>query len=157
MKVKKMFVFVAILVIALLAFVPVTVQAKALSDVPISANMLNVVIQIVLGFASLVGVSALIAALINLLKAIKVVKDGDAPQWSAGLNLAAFIGLVAFGVFRPGLAMSILDGYAGQIAMVVLFILGFLTQITGSSVAHEQLKTAEVPVIGTSFSKNDSA
>jgi tellurite resistance protein TehA-like permease len=174
MKVNKLYLFLtAIVLLATLALaalmpvhvqasaqvlnMPTTIQAMVQVPVPLPADLLNIVIKIMLGFASLVGISALIAALINLLKVIKVVKEGTASQWSAGLNLAAFIALVAFGVFRPDLAMDILDGYAGQIAMVILFILGFLTQITGSSAAHEQLKTAGVPLIGTSFSKNDSA
>jgi hypothetical protein len=142
-----------LLVVVLAAFLPMSVMAATPGAVPLPADMLNVVIKIVLGFASLVGVSALIAALINLLKAIKVVKDGTAAQWSAGLNLAAFISLVVFGVFKPDLAMDILDGYAGQIAMVILFVLGFITQIVGSASVHEQLKTARVPLLGTTFSK----
>jgi hypothetical protein len=92
--------------------------------------------------------------LVNLLKLIRVVKDGAADKLAAALNLLCFIALVAFGVFRPDLTMSILDGYAGQIAMVVLFVLGFITQITGSKPAHDALSDAGVPLIGTSYSKN---
>ncbi|MGA2490208.1 MAG: hypothetical protein ABSF99_08480 [Anaerolineales bacterium] len=153
MKVKKMFVFIAILVIAMLAFVPITVQAHGMGDLPIPTNVLTEAITIALGFASLFGISALIAALINLLKTIKVVTDGTSAYWSAGLNLAAFIGLVAFRVFRPDLALDILNGYAGQIATVILFILGFIVQIIGSASTHLQLKAASVPLLGTSFSK----
>lgn len=142
----------AILAIAMLAFMP-AVHAASPAAVPLPADVLNVVVTIMLGFASLVGVSKLIAALVNLLKMIGLVKDGTANKWAAALNLAAFIALVAFGVFRPDLATSILDGYAGQIAMIILFVLGFITQITGSKPAYDDLKDARVPLIGTSYSK----
>lgn len=152
-------VLIAILVMVMLALfvAPATVSAAGIETVPIPANILNVVAAIALGFASLLGVSALIAALVNLLKVIKVVKDGTSAQWAAALNLAAFIALVAFGVFRADLAMDILDGYAGQIAMIILFILGFITQMTGSKPAHDQLAAASVPLIGKSFSDSDGA
>lgn len=119
-----------------------------------NTDLLNVMVTIILGFAVLVGVSKLIAALVNILKLLHIVKDDTAGKWAAGLNLVAFIALVAFGVFRPDLAMSILDGYAGQIAMIILFVLGFITQITGSKLAHDQLKAAGVPLIGKSYSKD---
>jgi hypothetical protein len=123
-------------------------------DAPLPPDVLNIVLLVMVGFASLVGVSKLIAALINVLKLVGVVQDGTAARWSAGLNLAAFIGLVIAGVFRPDMTMQILDGYAGQIASVLLFILGFVSQIVGSASAHEQLSDARVPLIGTSFSKD---
>jgi len=119
-----------------------------------NTEVLNIVVTIVLGFASLIGISKLVAALVNILKLVGLVRDGAANKWAAGLNLVAFIALVAFGVFRPDLAMSILDGYAGQIAMVILFVLGFVVQITGSKSAHDDLKAAGVPLIGISHNYN---
>lgn len=152
MRTKKFVLVLAIVLIAMLAFMPVAVQAQALSDVPIPVDVISVVVSIVLGFASLIGVSALIAVLVNLLKVIKIVKDGTSAQWAAGLNLLAFIALVAFGVFRPDLTMEILNGYAGQIATVLLFVLGFITQMTGSKPVYDQLKAAKAPLIYKSFS-----
>jgi hypothetical protein len=124
---------------------------------PIQIDVLDVVGKIALGFASLIGVSGLVAALVSLGKVIKIVKDGTADKWAAGLNLLCFIVLVVFGVFRPDLATNILDGYAGQIAMIILFVLGFITQITGSKPMYDQLKAASVPLIGKSFSSSTDA
>jgi hypothetical protein len=121
--------------------------------VNINPDVLNIAVTILLGFASLLGISKLIAALINVLKLVGVVKDGTSSRWSAALNLVAFIALVAVGVFKPGLTTELLDGYAGQIAAVLLFILGFLTQIVGSKSGHDALSDAGVPLIGKSFSK----
>lgn len=149
------FLFVSLIVLVLaLAFTPVVIRAAPLMEEPLPTNMLNVVVAIVLGFASLMGVSRLIAVLVNLFKAIHVVKDGTADKWAAAMNLLAFIALVALGVFRPGLTMEILDGYAGQIAMVLMLVLGFVAQMTGSKSAHDQLKAAGIPLIGMSYNTN---
>jgi len=157
MKVKmfKTMFFVSVLVLVLAAFI-VPMNARAASNIQdgIPPDVLNIIVTIVLGFASLVGVSQLVAALVNLLKAIGLVKDGTADKWAAGFNLAAFIALVLLGVFRADLALELLDGYAGQIAMILLFILGFITQITGSRTAHISLAGSGVPLIGKSFSRH---
>jgi hypothetical protein len=156
---NKLFVsvFAAAILVALAAFVfwpmPAVQAGPAVVLEPVPADVLNITVTIMLGFASLYGVSKLIAALINLLKLIGVVKDGTSAKWAAAFNLAAFVGLVLLGVFRPDLTTDILDGYAGQIAGVLLFLLGFLMQIVGSKSGHDALSAANVPLIGTSYSK----
>lgn len=150
---KPMF-FVSMLVLVLAVFiVPMQVRAQSMQQDAVPPDVLSIVVKIALGFASLVGVSQLTAALVNLLKVIGLVKDGTADKWAAGFNLAFFVALCLFGVFKPELALAILDGYAGQIAMVILFILGFIVQITGSSVAHVALSKARIPLIGKSYSQ----
>lgn len=115
-------------------------------------DWLDVILKLAMGFGSLVGVAALIAALINILKVVGVVKDGTAGQWSAILNLVAFFALVYFAVFQPQIAMEVLDGYAGKIAMVLIFVLGYVIQIFTSPAVHTQLKEMEIPVLGKSRS-----
>lgn len=152
---NKLFVVMCVISLAALAlylFLPVPVQA-AEGTPPLEPDVLNIAITIMVGFASLIGVSKLIAALINLLKLTGLVRDGTSATWSASLNLAAFAALVLLGVYRPDLTMELLDGYAGQIAGVLLFLLGFLTQIVGSKSGHTALSNASVPLIGTSYSK----
>lgn len=150
--------FLPLLLVTMLALLmacsPMTAPAAlAVVNVPLPAETFNIVVMIMLGFASLVGVSKLIAAVINLLKTIGVVKDGTSAKWAAALNLLAFIVLVLLGVFKPALTMELLDGYAGQIAAILLFVLGFISQIVGSQSAHVALSNARVPLIGKSFSK----
>lgn len=113
--------------------------------------MLTVILKLAMGFGSLVGIAALVAVLINFLKLAGVVKDGTSGQWSAGLNLIAFVVLVLFAVFQPNLTFEILDGYAAQIAAILIFVLGYLTQIFTSSAVHEQFKFMRIPFLGTSF------
>lgn len=105
------------------------------------------------GFAALVGVPALVAALINILKTIGVVKDATAGQWSAGLSLAAFIAVIVLRVFRPDIMLDVLDGYAGQIAQIIIYVLGFVVMMFMPAVFHARLKGAQVPVLGKSYSK----
>ncbi len=44
-------------------------------------------------YHSLVGVGILVGAVVNILKSIGTVKDGQARAWSTGLNLAVLIGI----------------------------------------------------------------
>lgn len=115
-------------------------------------DWLGIVLKLALGFGSLVGVAALVTVLINILKALGVVKDGTAGQWSAVLNLIFFGVLVYFGVFQPQIATQVLDGYAGQIAMILVFVLGYLAQIFVSPAVHTQLKAMRLPILGASNS-----
>lgn len=129
--------------------VGLTAQATA----PQFQVILTAMLIITAGFASLLGVSKLNGALVNLLKLIPgLVKDGTSANWAAGLNLVAFCLLVYFKVFRPDLSLDVLDGFAGQIAAVVIFIFGFIVQMTGSKSAHEDLKAAGVPLFSKSYS-----
>lgn len=109
------------------------------------AAILDIMLKIMVGFGSLAGCTSLIAVLVNFLKLLPITFD---PAKVAGaLNLIAFVALVLFGVFRPDLALEVLDGYAGQIAAVLLFILGFIVQITGSGFVYEKMKAARVPIL----------
>ena len=151
MKVKRLFWFVMLVMFVLLmsACSPVAFKA-AEGDLP--PNVLDVILRIALGFASLIGVSQLVAALVQVLKFIGLVKDDTSARWAAGLNLLMFSVLVYFGVFQPQIAMSILDGYAAQITVIILFVLGFVVQITGSKPAYDKLKASDFPLLNFSYS-----
>lgn len=148
---SKWFNPVLVLAMVLLAALFVPQLAHAQGEMPGEFN-LEAILVIVIGFASLAGTSSLVAAIVNVFKVIGLVKDGTSARWAAALNLLAFIALIAFRVFQPDLALEILDGYAGQIATIAMFVMGFVLQITGSQSAHIALSEAEVPVLGKSFS-----
>jgi hypothetical protein len=116
-------------------------------------DLLDLILKLAVGFGSLVGVAALISAIIDVLKTLGVVADGTAGRWSAGLNLVAFAVLVYFAIFQPQIATQVLDGYAGQIAMILLFVLGYLVQIFTASGVHDQLKAMRIPLLGASSTK----
>jgi hypothetical protein len=125
--------------------------ASVSADATIPPDVLDIILKIALGFASLVGVSKLVAVLVQLGKLAKLVKDGTSDMWAAVLNLVAFAVLVFYGVFQPSIVLSVLDGYAAQFAEILLFILGFIIQITGSQPAYLALKAARVPLLSKSY------
>lgn len=100
-------------------------------------------------WTALIGFGALIAVLINIGKALKIVKDGTATIWSTGLNLIGFIVLVVLRVVQPDFSFESLDPVAQNIATVLSSIFGIILQLLGSYGTHTRL--AGVPVIGKSF------
>src|SRR5512139_2555158 len=84
-------------------------------------SVLEIILKISAGFASLAGVSALVAVIVQVLKLVGVARDDTAGKWAAGFNLVAFLALVSFGIFQPQITMEVLDGYAAQIAVIALF------------------------------------
>jgi hypothetical protein len=95
-------------------------------------------------------VSKLVPIIVQFLKVLGIAPDNTANRWAAGLNLLAFIVLVIFGVFQPQLALSVLDGMAGQIAEILLFILGLVVQLTGSKPTYDDLKASRIPLLNFS-------
>ncbi len=152
MKVNRFFLFglLALFSLVLMACSP----AVPLAQTTVPADPLSVILVIAVGFASLAGVSSLVAVLVQIGKLMKLVKDDTAHIWAASLNLLAFCVLIYFGVFQPQLALSMLDGYAAQIAEVALFVLGFMIQITGSKPAYNALKASRIPLLNTSNSRS---
>lgn len=111
---------------------------------------MNGIVSLTTQFASMVGVAALIAAIINVGKTLGIVADGSSDKWAAGLSLLAFGLIVALGIFRPDLVLADLDQQSGQIATVLLFVAGLLAQTGLTGWAHGIIKG--LPIIGKSFS-----
>lgn len=127
--------------ISLMAFAP---RAQETAE----GTVLDAILKIIVAFATLAGVSALVAALVAIGVWARVITAETAPKWTAGLNLVAFLVLVYFGVFRPDLSLAFLDGIAAQLATIALFVLGFLTQMTVPAPVNRALFRARVPVLG---------
>ena len=150
---------VVVLTLAVLAFSPMPVLASTAGQPPgvavVSAApaILDTVVSLTIMFASLLGIAALVTVLVNLGKLVHLVKDGTSQYWSAGLNLVAFITLVVLGIFRPDLTTVFLDATAQQIATVLVFVLGFVAQLSTSPKVYTLLRDGDVPIIGKSFSK----
>ena len=97
---------------------------------------------------SLGGFGALIGLVINVLKSLGVVKDGQAVKWSTGLNLLLLIGLFLGKVI--GFDLAGMDGLMGEVANTGIAILELIVLIGGSKLLHNSVRG--VPVIGRSFS-----
>lgn len=98
----------------------------------------------------LAGVGALIAFLVNIGKIVGLVKDGTAQNWVAGLNLAGLVALFVLRVFVPSADIGELDGLAATIAQLGVLVLGLVTQLLGSKLAHASVRGTWA--IGKSFS-----
>jgi hypothetical protein len=98
------------------------------------------------------GFAALIAVVINVLKTIGVVKDGQAGIWASGFNLAGLIGLFVVGIVAPEFDIAGLDANVAQIAEILSLIFAFILQNWVSKGTHSVFSSGQVPVIGRSFS-----
>ncbi len=102
-------------------------------------------------WAALGGFGALIAFLINILKTIGVVKDGQATAWSTGLNLLGLIGLYAVGLAKPNLDLTEIDAQVAQFVAVGIVVFDYIIQLLGSKLAHNTVRGT--PLIGKSLSR----
>lgn len=101
-------------------------------------------------FAGLAGLGGLISVLVNLLKAIGLVKDGTSEQWVQGFNLVAFIAVAVVYFMKVQVDWAQIDGWLEVLAT----FLGFVVQLFGSKVTYAVTRGA--PVIGFSYSKQNS-
>ena len=100
--------------------------------------------------AGLAGLGGLISVLVNLLKAIGLVKDGPSEQWVQGFNLVAFIAVAVVYFMKVQVDWAQIDGWLGVLATFI----GFVVQLFGSKVTYAVTRGA--PVIGFSYSKQNS-
>jgi len=105
-------------------------------------------------FLALAGVGALVALIINVLKVVGVVKDGDAPTWATGANLVGLVILFLLRVFVPQADIGKLDGLAATIAQIGVLVLGLVTQLLASRATHYAVRGAAL--VGTSYSLRKS-
>ena len=101
-------------------------------------------------FAGLAGLGGLISVLVNLLKAIGLVKDGTSEQWVQGFNLIAFIAVAVVYFMKVQVDWAQIDGWLEVLATFI----GFVVQLFGSKVTYAVTRGA--PVIGFSYSKQNS-
>jgi hypothetical protein len=115
----------------------------SLQDAP-PADLTGLAVQ----FGALLGVAALVAALINAGKTFGIVKDGDAPKWSLGLNGLGFAALLVTRLFAPQVDPAVADQVAGQAAQILILVLGLVSQFGFAKLANNGLRG--LPVIGKS-------
>lgn len=109
-------------------------------------------------FLALVGWPAFRVALINILKILKVVKDGTAAGWEYWMNALAFAGVAVLVFTGKYDLLSSIDVTLGNIASVLVSLAVLLAGWTGSQ-AMGHLVYSHVrgfPVIGYSFSEKKS-
>ena len=102
--------------------------------------------EIKLLLAGLAGLGGLISVLVNLLKAIGVIKDGTSERWVQGFNLIAFVAVAVIYFTKVQVNWAEIDGWLSVLATFI----GFIVQMFGSKVTYVVTKGA--PVIGFSYS-----
>lgn len=143
------------ILIILLLFLSLFLMAARPLQEPTQGTVLDSILKIITAFATLAGVAALVTALVAIGTWAGVVHPDTAHKWIAGLNLLAFGALVYFGIFRPDLDLSFLDGIAAKAAAIALFVLGFLTQMTVPAPVNHLFARARVPVLGVIGSRDE--
>lgn len=139
-----------VLVVGLLAIVPAAMAAPA-HPTAITApqaqddfdmnNLLGV-------FVKLSGVAALVTTLVNAGKQFGLVKDGDAPKWTAGLNALGFGLFIAARIVNFDVAP--VDATLGNVANVLIALLALLGQFGVGRILNAGVRGT--PLIGYSHS-----
>jgi len=114
---------------------------------------LTIVLGILVQFAQLAGVAALLAAVVNVFKYFGVVKDGTAGSWYAAFSLVVMTLLVYFHYFIPTIGIEFLDAQAAILAKILLIVLGYVMQLKVGSGTASTLKEMQIPVLGASASE----
>ena len=112
-------------------------------------------LKLVNEFMALGGVGALIAVIVNILKAAGIVKDGQAPVYVTAGGILGMALLLVLRLFQPTADLPGIDLAAQQIATVLNILLGFIIQLLAARASHAGL--AGVPVIGKSFTADREA
>lgn len=102
--------------------------------------------EIVTYYASLAGIGALVAVLVNLGKTLGFIPDGWAKRAAALGNLLAFAVVFLLQVLELPVSIPALDESAAFLAQVFTL----LVQLASSQAAHTLLKG--LPWVGTSYS-----
>lgn len=149
MKISTLFLFVAFVLLAMTAFMPMPVLALsyALQD-PEPAFSLDKVFESV---KNAVGFALLLPALFNAGKAFGWVQDGDAPKFSLVFNTGVLVLFVYLQLSSKANLIPVVDQSAGMFANVLATFTLLLAQLFASRKVHEEV-LAGLPIIGTSFS-----
>lgn len=109
------------------------------------------ILKLLVEWAALGGVAAIIAVVINVLKYFKLVADGQAQSWSAALNLIAMAVFVGLKIYKPDIDLAGIDAEIAKVAEIALIILGYVMQLGISKGTHAAVRG--VPLVGKSFSE----
>ena len=102
--------------------------------------------ELLLQWGALAGFAALIAFVINVLKTFGVVKEGEAPTYSAALNLAGLVMLLVLKVYKPEVDVGEVDAQVSQAVEVGVVVFGYIIQLLSSKLSHEVMRG--VPGVG---------
>jgi len=103
--------------------------------------------EILLIIAGLAGLGGFVSILINLLKLIGLIKDGQSNVWYQSISLIIFVAVAVVYFIKAPVDWATVDGWLKLLTSV----LGFVVQILGGQLTYTALKGA--PVVGFSYSE----
>lgn len=106
--------------------------------------MLDNILTIIAGLA---GLGGLISILVNLLKSVGIIKDGQAEVWFQSINLLIFVAVSAVYFLQLEIDWTQVDDWLHLFA----FFLTYIVQILGGKLTYDTVKGT--PIIGFSYSK----
>ncbi len=139
--------FVLIITLVTLITLALPTAAFAQAGEPAEAGGMEVLLA---QWVGLTGFAGLIALLINVLKSVGVVKEGQAGNWSTGLNLLGLIGLYALRFYRPEIDPGAIDIQVKTFVDFGMVVFSFILQLISAKGMHALVRGA--PVIGKSYS-----
>lgn len=105
--------------------------------------MTNDILAILAGLA---GLGGFISILVNVLKAVGVIKDGTSEGWFQAFNLVAFIAVAVVYFVKIPVDWSMVDDWLN----LGMLLLGYILQIASGEFTYKTLK-GKVPLIGFTF------
>ena len=102
---------------------------------------------VLLGMA---GFGAFASALVNTLKALGVVKDGQAQVWLTGINLVGVVALYALNTFGIRYDLSYTNEVLSLTAQALVAVGQLLVALGASKAFHSLVRGT--PLVGKSFS-----
>lgn len=107
--------------------------------------------QILVGIAAaLIGLPALVAIVISILKYFGIVKDGDANTWSVLLNVIGLTGLYTWKLFDPTVLIPTVDEKLMILAKALGVLFSLFVQLKVSPAFYNSIRG--IPLIGFSHS-----
>lgn len=146
-------VFSLVVVFASAFVVPALAQAETPEQPGVSAETSNDggLDGLIARAGSLFGFGALIALLVNIGKSFGLVRDGQAQNWSAGLNLLLLAGLLALRVYSPSYDIQALDSQVSGLVQIASLAMAWALQMFGSKATHSLARG--IPLVGKSYSQ----
>lgn len=96
------------------------------------------------------GFGAFVSMVVDVLKYVGLIKDGQAEYYTTGLNLAGLLGLFVVMAFFPGANIVLANSVLGKLAQIGVLVLGLVVELKTTSWVHAQLRG--LPVLGYSYS-----
>jgi Mg2+/Co2+ transporter CorB len=103
---------------------------------------------------SLAGVGSLVAVLVNIGKAVGLVKDGQAPMYTTGAGLLVMVILFIAGIIKPDFDVAGTDTVVGQVAQILSMIFSLVWPLISARLTHNAIKGT--PILGKSYSQEQS-